>query len=344
MKNFILLLSFMMFAGMMMGQALKVASNGYVGIGEPNPQQIMHVKGIAGTIFLETTKVQGNSQFVYKDPNGTMGAMGYLNNSGLLQFRQKTGSDIVWRFGAGVAMRLRNGTKNLTVAGDVTANGIMLTSDKRLKSNIKTFKSGLEQVMDLRPVSYTYNGKGGTFNDREHIGLIAQELQKTVPYMVSKFTHIKNEFDDIKSNVEEEFLAIHDSEIKYLLINAIQEQQKIIEDLQVQVADLQEVIGSVENNTIDNVDLVDAAQSTLGQNSPNPYNEGTVISYTVADNASSAKMKFYNLTGQLIKTISLQSGAGQLNISADELPSGTYTYSLEVDGAIISNKKMVKMR
>ena len=55
-------------------------------------------------------------------------------------------------------------------------------------------------------------------------------------------------------------------------------------------------------------------------------------------------MNFYNLTGQLIKSVTLQNGAGKVNVSADELPSGTYTYSLEVDGALISNKKMVKMR
>ena len=344
MKNFILLLGFMLFAGMAMGQALKVASNGFVGIGEANPQQIVHVKGAAGTIFLETTNVQGNSQFVYRDPGGTMGALGYLNNSPLLQFRQLEAADMVWRFGAAVPMRLNRATNGLTISGDVTANGVLLTSDKRLKNNIKSFESGLDQVMALRPVAYTYNGEGGTFNDREHIGLLAQDLQKIEPSMVSTFTHTKNEFDDNKNNVKEEFLAIHDSEIKYLLINAIQEQQKIIEDLQVQVADLQEVIGSVEGSTIDNVDLVDAAQSTLGQNSPNPYNEGTVISYSVAESANSAKMNFYNLTGQLIKSVSLQNGAGQVNVSADELPSGTYTYSLEVDGALISNKKMVKMR
>ena len=69
-----------------------------------------------------------------------------------------------------------------------------------------------------------------------------------------------------------------------------------------------------------------------------------MISYSVADNATSAKMNFYNLTGQLIKSVTLQNGAGKVNVSADELPSGTYTYSLEVDGALISNKKMVKMR
>ena len=161
--------------------------------------------------------------------------------------------------------------------------------------------------------------------------------------MVGEYTYTEeNEQGDIIS--EETFLNIRDNEIKYLLVNAIQDQQEIIEDLQAQIEELRSSIAVNNSVSNDNVNLVDVAQSTLGQNSPNPYNEGTVISYTVADNATSAKMNFYNLTGQLIKSVSLQNGAGQVNVSADELPSGTYTYSLEVDGALISNKKMVKMR
>ena len=43
MKNFILLLSFMLFAGMAMGQALKVGSDGNVAIGHGSPQFDLHV-------------------------------------------------------------------------------------------------------------------------------------------------------------------------------------------------------------------------------------------------------------------------------------------------------------
>ena len=141
------------------------------------------------------------------------------------------------------------------------------------------------------------------------------------------------------------YLKYDANALPYMLVNAIKEQQAMIKDLQGQLEELKESIVSINGiSNSDEVELVDIAQSTLSQNSPNPYNEGTVISYSVADNAISAKMNFYSLTGQLIKSVSLQRGAGQLNVSADELPSGTYTYSLEVDGSLIGNKKMVKMR
>ena len=205
--------------------------------------------------------------------------------------------------------------------------------------------------MSINPVSYEYNGKAGTIDGKSSIGVLAQDLNKILPEMVSSFsiTSSTGKVDIDKSSesdseITEEFLSINTSSLQWVLVNAIKEQQTLIEDLQTQIADLRSTISSTENRAIDNVDLVDSEQSALGQNSPNPYNEGTVISYTVADSAISAKMNFYNLTGQLIKSVPLQSGAGQLNVSADELPSGTYTYSLEVDGALISNKKMVKMR
>jgi polyhydroxyalkanoate synthesis regulator phasin len=213
-------------------------------------------------------------------------------------------------------------------------------SDKRLKNNVRSYDGGLDEVLNINPVWYTYNGEMGTDKSREFVGVLAQEFQKVAPYDVQEVS-----LTDEVTEKSASYLSINDSAIKYMLVNAIKEQQTMIEDLQGQIADLQDLIGSVDDNTsVDDVNLVDVSQSVLGQNTPNPYIEGTVISYSVAESASSAKMNFYSLTGQLIKSVSLQNGAGKVNVSADELPSGTYTYSLEVDGALISNKKMVKMR
>jgi hypothetical protein len=260
-----------------------------------------------------------------------------------MQFRTLDAQDLIFWTNTMPRMTIQE-TGQVDIAGALTVNGGMsVTSDGRLKKNVKKLNRGLETVLSLNPVSFDYTGEKNTSTDRTYVGLIAQELQKIAPEFVS--THEVVDYDNEGMVVgSSEVLKIHDTEIKYLLVNAIQEQQALIEDLQSQISELQSSIGSTSNNTVDNIDLVDVAKSTLGQNSPNPYNEGTVISYTVADNATSAKMNFYNLTGQLIKSVSLQSGAGQVNVSADELPSGTYTYSLEVDGSMISNKKMVKTR
>ena len=56
-----------------------------------------------------------------------------------------------------------------------------------------------------------------------------------------------------------------------------------------------------------------------------------------------AQMIFYDSGGRMIKTVDLDSrGDGQLNVFADDLSNGIYTYALFVDGKIIDTKKMVK--
>jgi hypothetical protein len=56
-----------------------------------------------------------------------------------------------------------------------------LASDERLKSDVKNFSFGLEELLKLRTVSYFYNGKAkGAQNDGiEHVGVLAQEVQST---------------------------------------------------------------------------------------------------------------------------------------------------------------------
>ena len=47
------------------------------------------------------------------------------------------------------------------------------------------------------------------------------------------------------------------------------------------------------------------------------------------------------MNGQLLKSVSVAQGNGQLTINAGELAAGTYSYNLVVDGAIVDTKKMV---
>ena len=54
-------------------------------------------------------------------------------------------------------------------------------------------------------------------------------------------------------------------------------------------------------------------------------------------------MLFYNNDGKLIQSVELtQRGQGQLNVFAQDLTSGMYSYTLVVDGRIFATKKMVK--
>jgi len=73
-------------------------------------------------------------------------------------------------------------TLDMSAAGAATFNNnVTAFSDERLKSDIKTLKSSLEKVLQMRGVSYTRNDnvEGG-----EQIGVIAQEVEKLYPQVV----------------------------------------------------------------------------------------------------------------------------------------------------------------
>jgi hypothetical protein len=71
-----------------------------------------------------------------------------------------------------------------------------------------------------------------------------------------------------------------------------------------------------------------------------------------------AELLFYDTQGKLIKTVDIPSrggrsdgaadedvecaGKGQVNVFADDLSDGLYTYALVVDGRMVDSKRMEK--
>jgi len=77
----------------------------------------------------------------------------------------------------------------------------------------------------------------------------------------------------------------------------------------------------------------------------NPFHEETTIDYVVPTKSKQAEIKVYNQNGILLKSIRIANmGKGELRIQAGELPAGTYSYSLVVDGQIIDTKQMILTR
>ncbi|HYG50248.1 MAG TPA: T9SS type A sorting domain-containing protein, partial [Flavobacteriales bacterium] len=68
------------------------------------------------------------------------------------------------------------------------------------------------------------------------------------------------------------------------------------------------------------------------------------ITYALPTGVQKAQMLFYNADGRLINSVDLDNkqGKGQLNVFANDLTNGVYTYTLVVDGKIIDTKRMVK--
>ena len=97
---------------------------------------------------------------------------------------------------------------NFTATGNLTAY-----SDERLKTNIETIPNALEKVNALRGVSYDKDGERG-------LGVIAQEVEKVLPELVLD---------------GEEYKSVAYGNMVGVLIEAIKELTKEVEDLKKQI-------------------------------------------------------------------------------------------------------------
>ncbi len=110
------------------------------------------------------------------------------------------------------------------------------TSDRRLKQDIHDYAEGLDAIMQIHPVRYRYTEETGYNTETEYVGVIAQEIQEIAPYMVSTFE--KN---------QQEYLAVDPSALTYMLVNAVKEQQALMQAMQSRIDELSSEILALQN-------------------------------------------------------------------------------------------------
>ena len=268
---------------------------------------------------------------------------------------------------------------NLITSIKAQVNGITTLSDGRFKKNINENVPGLEFIKLLRPVTYNYNikgldayrapnsqsskGPGGTVTaqpqtkdenaivQKEKIlytGLVAQDVEAAAKKIKYNFSGLY-----IPQNSKDTYgLSYVDFVVP--LIKAVQQLTASNDSLQNQITDLQNQLNEIraqvaslaslgtinkENITTTSIQL---SSARLEQNAPNPFNQSTQISYYVPQTAGNAMIMVTDINGRNIKSIQLGAmGSGQISLQTSQLMSGTYTYSLYVDGNLIDTKKMI---
>jgi len=85
------------------------------------------------------------------------------------------------------------------------------------------------------------------------------------------------------------------------------------------------------------------SNAVMNQNTPNPFNSTTNISFTIPTSARSAFISICNLQGTQVKKFDIATrGEGSIMVSFSDLGvAGMYMYSLVVDGQLISTKRML---
>jgi hypothetical protein len=148
-----------------------------------------------------------------------VGAVNVMANAGggnpRITFMNSAGDTIWSRLSA-------DSTGNSTFTGNVTA-----FSDERLKENIEEINDPLQKVLSIRGVTFTRNDLSD--KTKRHIGVIAQEIEKILPEVV----HDSLDHDSDGNPIEIKTVAY--GNIVSVLIEAIKEQNKEIEDLKERV-------------------------------------------------------------------------------------------------------------
>lgn len=250
-------------------------------------------------------------------------------------------------------------------------------SDSGLKKNIEPIENPMAKLMLLRGVSYkfkpsSYCGDSCSSTDStaleaepRHYGFISQEVKEVLPELVKHF---------YRSDSLDSALALNYIEIIPLLLEGIKYQQQQIAALQAQVqaccpmqyyapaydgqtgqpdslykdslaALSQGKKQAAEKYTVPAGKGSSAEQARLFQNSPNPFNSSTNISFYIPPTASEARLFVYNLQGEQLKAYKIDGrGNASLSIKGSELKAGIYLYTLVVDQAEVATRRMILTR
>jgi hypothetical protein len=214
-----------------------------------------------------------------------------------------------------------------------------VASDRRLKKDISDFTDGLALIKQIKPVWFSYNGAAGAqTGEKRFVGIIAQEMQQIAPYTIGSFTYQDS------LGQKSEYLDYDGGAVTYMLINAVKEQQAVIEQLLSRLEKL-ETAGSstkqaLDKNRISNEQL--SGEVKLGQNAPNGFSTSSTIKYEIAKDVKTAVLKITDNAGNVVKTYPItERGQSQLTISASEFTNGIYLYELITDGKSTGAKKML---
>ncbi|MBK7967110.1 MAG: tail fiber domain-containing protein [Bacteroidetes bacterium] len=293
------------------------------------------------------------------DPTGMWGQTSGGNvGNGVFGISQTATQNIaIW----GIATDTSTATAPVDFAGyfqgNVLAWRYFTPSDARLKSNIQPLGSVLTKLNKLETA--TYNFRTSEYPNLYlpsdlQTGFMAGNLQEQFPNLVQDVTLPE------KIHPKTGALISQSASIKVVnymgmipvLTAAIQEQQTQIESRDAEIAKLNSKLSSLEskiaaiesamNNNSSAERIGNTMGATLDQNAPNPFNQTTTIKYFLPENFKNARLTITSMSGAVVSDYVLKGkGNGQVTLNANEFTAGNYSYSLIVDGSVVSTKSLV---
>jgi len=187
-------------------------TNGRVGIGNSAPQAALQVSG--------SIKVGNNLGNLFTEAGGFRVSLdGGLHST-------EDGFDPL-------------GTSSKRWSEVFATNGMINTSDARLKRDVKSLNYGLAEILNLKPVSFKWKEVSTTDNN---LGFLAQDLLEVIPEVVVTHENLrtKNGFEKIPV----ENLGVRYNQLIPILTHAIQEQQTMIDKSKQEIISLEKRVSA----------------------------------------------------------------------------------------------------
>ncbi len=285
------------------------------------------------------------------------------NNPGLLTLQSVDGAYFTVRANGRVGIYNNNPSCALEIGTvgtnyEMKINGaIVLTSDERVKENIKDIDKSLDKLKLLKCVSYNFKGvTENARNNESSFANLGDENKLTFNPQNNKDSYGRNYYGFLAQDIQSLFpdLVYKDSTgmlgVDYigmipLLVNALNEQQITIANLETRLSRLEIGDNSVPkkigaNTTTEETNTL--SYPILEQNTPNPFNTSTTIGFYLPNSITSANIFIYDMNGGQLKNISIfERGKGIVTIQGSEFSAGMYLYALIADGKVIDTKRMI---
>ena len=160
----------------------------------------------------------------------------------------QSGGSLLIRKNAAIASKELSSKYDLFIGGDfdvtgsegsigTTGNIIAYVSDERVKTDFEPIENAVDRLNNIAGYKFTWNDKASVRRrGKREYGLIAQEVLKEFPEMIAKFEHSTSDIE--RGAFDGELYTVLYDRLVPVLVEAVKQQQKEIEELKQKFEDL----------------------------------------------------------------------------------------------------------